>query len=378
MYKNINQFLKGREYNESLKQDLYVNYIKYRESRHKEGVDSVDGDDSNLYLLFNRKNETEIQSECNGLILEKNTNKIVCGCYPDFKENTKENLKHNLDSVEYCEDGTVIRLYYYNNKWRTATKKCIDATSSIWSSNISFDEMFWSLFGTESLENLDKDLTYIFILLHIDNVLVVKHYENKLVYTGSINTVTNVIDSTFIAHFENNKNIKPTKKLDINAIDFENFNIQNYFDFKKRGLIFKYKYKCDDEDYIEYYKYDFDEFMKIKEIRGNQPYIRLRYLELLSQPEKLSLLCYYYPEYTMTYAMVQHSLMLLTERIYATYRKSHVKHNLKIDENHIYYKTMKQLHAQYKNSGNPITKEDVYNKLVSYNMFILKNLLEWK
>jgi hypothetical protein len=118
---------------------------------------------SNLYLLVTDKNVdknalTPLQMECNGIILEKNTNKIVCMCQNKFTDIVQhegqvsqiEDLKRHYSKfrMEYCEDGTVIRLYNYNNNWYTATTRCIDATKSYWSSEKTFNDMFWEIFNT--------------------------------------------------------------------------------------------------------------------------------------------------------------------------------------------------------------------------------------
>lgn len=364
MYENINNFLKDKEFNDSLKTELYSEYIKYREENREDKKQ-----EDNLFLLINVKNETELQKECNGLIFEKKTNKIVCAAYPDFENNLLS--QDNLTSVEFCEDGTVLRLYNYKNKWRTATKKCINAAYSHWSSPISFDTMFWNLFNSNDLEKLDVNKTYIFILLHTENVVVVKHTTNKLVYTGSIDNLTYEIDNTFI--FNDNEYISKTSNIQKELIDFENNNFESFFNPLKRGLILKFKI----DNSFKYYKYDFTSFNYVKDIRGNVPFIRTRFLELLSTPDKLNELVKYYPEYEMTYSMIEHNLQLLSTEIYHLYRNSHVKHVIKIQENDRFFRTIKQLHGQYKKTNTPITKLDVYNKLRSLNYNILKAFFDW-
>ena len=55
--------------------------------------------------------------------MEKNTNNIIAACQHDFEETPKD--KNDFVSAEYCEDGTIIRLYNYNNMWVTATKNAL-------------------------------------------------------------------------------------------------------------------------------------------------------------------------------------------------------------------------------------------------------------
>ena len=367
MFNNILTFLDGKEFNDSLKNELYLKYIKMRELK------TDDNTYDNLYLLFNRKTETDIQKECSGLILEKNTNNIIAACQHDFEETPKD--KNDFVSAEYCEDGTIIRLYNYNNMWVTATKKCIDAKFSFWSNTKTFNDMFWEVFSHNNMDlsALDKNCTYIFVLLHLENLMVVKHTQNELVYLGNVNNVTHVTnDATDLGLFSVNPYIKLPEKVNLTKDELDDFNAINtrYFNPTKRGIIIKYNNN-------KIYKFDFNEFTFMQKIRGNEPLIRNRYLELLSDPESLNILVSYYQEHAFTFSMVHHNLIVICNEIYKLYRETHVKHAYKIEEDHLYYKTIKQLHGQYKKTNKPITKDDVFSKLQTYNSFILKKLLKW-
>lgn len=377
MFNNIKSFLVNKEWNDTTKHELYVNYIKYRELKDKENKNV-----ENLVLLFNKKTDTEIQKECNGLIIEKNTNKIVASCQHDFEQKQPENHDEYV-SAEYCEDGTIIRLYNYNGIWTTATKKCIDAKYSFWSNSKTFNEMFWEVFGHEKfdLSKLDKDHTYIFALLHVDNILVVKHTENSLVYLACINNITGEnCENLDLSLFSINPKIRLSEKLNLTEEDLvENYNFngegfskldEKYFNPKKRGILIKYTNN-------RIYKVDFKEFVYVQKIRGNEPFIRIRYLELLNDPENLYHLTCYYSEHHFTFSMIHHTILSVCNEIYMLYRNTHVKHKITIDNTHEYFKTIKQLHAQYKTTNKPITKEDVYNKFKTYNIHILKKLLKW-
>ena len=366
MFNNIKTFLADKEWNETTKHELYVNYIKYRELKDDVNVE-------NLVLLFNKKTETDIQKECNGLIIEKNTNKIVASCQHDFEQKQPENHDDYV-SAEYCEDGTIIRLYNYKGIWTTSTKKCIDAKYSFWSNSKTFNDMFWEVFGHENLDlsKLNIEHTYIFALLHVDNILVVKHTENSLIYLGHINNVTGEnYENNDLNLFSVNPRIKLSEKINLTKDDLINISsLEKYFNPKKRGLLIKYTNN-------RIYKVDFGEFTFIQKLRGNEPFIRIRYLELLNDPEKLYHLTAYYSEHHFTFSMINHNISSVCDEIYMLYRNTHVKHKVRIDESHEYFKTIKQLHGQYKSTNKPITKEDVFNKFKTYNVHILKKLLKW-
>jgi hypothetical protein len=347
----------------------------------------------NLYLLVDNKNKEEnkeneenkeeflsenIKKQANGIIFEMETNNIVAMCYPqidDVKNEEQLNELINNDSitVEYCEDGTIIRLYCYNDKWYTSTTKCIDASISFWSSSKSFNELFWDLFDKNDLENLDKNSTYFFILLHKENRIVVKHKKNALIYVSKVNNKTQIEDNEFI--FERNPNIK--MKEYINKNEFQSIiNSNKPFDLSnKRGIVIRVK--DINTNISSIYKIDFESYKIIKDIRGNVAEIRLRYIELLNKPESLELLEKIYKEYQFTFAFIKASILKLVKTIHRLYIKSHVKHEIQIGEDHIYYRTLRQLHAQYKNTNTPIRFEDVYNKIVNLDKHVIKRFLNW-
>ncbi len=378
----------------------FVNNCSFEEIKSKaknEENDIVYRENDNLYLLTSKNIDktTEFHRICNGVILEKETNKIVCSSQPsfinlnEFNDDTIENLIKN-GSFEYCEDGTVIRLYNYQNQWMTATSKCIDAKNSFWTSNQTFDEMFWELFPSENVDSLYSNCTYVFVLVHTDNRIVIKHSENYLMFVCVINNVTNEILNNYI--FENESFIKHSNlisktenendfefssenmnsiKIQKNELNKENLNsiFEKLYNKKKRGILVSIGDVT--------YKFDFSSFKIIKDIRGNVPQIRMRYLELLGNPEELKMLEQYYSEYHMLFSMIKFTLEKLFKNVHYLYVQSHIKHKVKIEEGHLFYQTLRQLHGQYKKTNQVITLDVVKSKIMSLDKHVVKNFLGW-
>ena len=320
----------------------------------------------NLYLLIseNTQDPTPLQIECNGLIIEKETNKIVCMCQnqminldSDFISFEPKNVKY-----EYCEDGTIIRYFNYNNNWYTATTKCIDARKSYWSSEKTFNDMFFDIVGDNTYD-FSKDKTYIFILKHTENRIVVKHNENELVFVMSINNMTQEENEMDNSHF----------KHPIKLLIEQNKSLNDFYNSKQRGIIVKI---YNEKKYWELYKYDFKEYTEKKNIRGNIPLIRMRYLELLNDPN-LPLLEKYYSENVLLFTMIKHCLNNLYKQVHQLYINSHVKHQITITNDNPLFQTLKQLHGFYKKTGNIITLDQVKDKINSLDPNIIKKLLKW-
>jgi hypothetical protein len=100
-------------------------------------------------------------------------------------------------------------------------------------------------------------------------------------------------------------------------------------------------------------------------------------LQLLGNPSSLMQLEQLYPEHFFMFAVIKHSLSNLIKEIHQLYIESHIKHDIYIGEAHIYYRTLRQLHAYHKKTGHPVTCSDVYDKLVSTHPRVLKKLLKW-
>lgn len=358
------------------KYDIQVRTLKEEEE---------DSNLNNLYLLVTDKNVTDfspIQLECNGLIFEKNTNKVVCMAQnkfnqiDSFESKNRENGSVNKLRLEYCEDGTVIRLYNYKEKWYTSTTRCIDARKSFWSSDKTFNDMFFEIMNKSGydLKDFEVSHTYSFIIIHKDNRIVVDHKYNNLIYINRINNRTKEEDFTNYFYNDNPRRcIRRIKQIDIkNGI---HSNLDDYYQYDKRGVVIK-SYN-DTTNSWELYQYDFNLYEKIKQVRGNVPLIRMRYLELLNEPENLALLETYYPEHQMIFAMIKHSINKLYKEIHNLYYQSHVKHSFTIEESHKFYKTLKQLHGIFKKQGVIITLDIVIQKVNSYDKRIIKSLLGW-
>lgn len=311
-----------------------------------------------------------------GCILEKDTNQLVCqgqrkiidvsreklidmfkqrGVIGDFVKNTNE------IRVEYCEDGTLMRLYYYNGNWMTATTNCTDARKSFWSCSRSFDSMFWEVFNSVShIDTLDKCYTYYFVLMHNENRLVVNHRTSHLVYlhrnNGNMDDYTEVFNKIFWRPFK----VKPFN-IDTLGMTFWN---------KKRGILVKFN----GDECI--YKMDFDEYKAIKDIRGNNPNIEMRYIELLNDEAKQRLLLYYYNENANLFTKIAKLFSGFVYHIHQLYLESHVKHTKIIDKSHTYFPLVKSLHAQYKRTHNRITYNDVKQKISNMHVNIINDLFK--
>lgn len=392
------EFVKDKSYNDIVKEsEEYGLCVKYSNDERLKDLFLLANKNDNEIENKNENNENKndenkdelLNYQANGIILEKQTNKVVAMCqnklinYNQDDNNSKNNISEMLQNVdlkrmEYCEDGTIIRLYNYNDTWYTSTTRCIDATKSYWTSTKNFSDLFWDVFDKSLLATLDKTYTYVFVLLHKENRIVIRHKINMLVYISRINNETCIEDYT--QQFNNVYGIRRPKKIDTR--DFYKLTLSNndimgklYNPFK-RGVLIKILNK--ETSQLLTYKFDFKNYIDIKVIRGNVPEVRMRYLELLNDPERLHILEQNYNEYKFMFKLIKNEVFKLTKTIHQLYIDSHIKHITKVTEDNVYYKTLRQLHAQYKITNVPITFSEVQKKIYTMDKRIIKKLLMWQ
>lgn len=124
----------------------------------------------------------EFTLNCRGTIFDKETKMPVC--YPMKGGLTYEQFKERypVNEIVFLEesiDGTLINLFYYDNKWNVSTKGCIDARYSKWQSSKSFYTMFYEACKFD-LERLNKKYCYSFVLAHSDNRIITRYTESDL------------------------------------------------------------------------------------------------------------------------------------------------------------------------------------------------------
>jgi T4 RnlA family RNA ligase len=179
----VQKFLKARPL-EDLRQDPFNLHISAK---------------GNLILLkynqFNSDFTHSLVKESRGIILEKGTWKIVCHPFHKFF-NLGESYAFNIIDLKESHifekvDGSIIKVYHYDDEWHIATNGTIDADDASNNDGISFKKLFFDVISkvefNKLTENFDKENTYLFELIHPATQIVVD-YENRkeLVLLGII------------------------------------------------------------------------------------------------------------------------------------------------------------------------------------------------
>lgn len=121
-------------------------------------------------LLYNNRaiplKPNKLNLECNGIILDVETAEVIAYPPPPIVYNKEINIPTTATYSPIC-DGTSILLYYYNGEWCIATNKAYEVTNlKPPGIDLTFGQMFAEIVPRETLESLDKDLSYNLIMKH--------------------------------------------------------------------------------------------------------------------------------------------------------------------------------------------------------------------
>jgi hypothetical protein len=331
-------------------------------------------EDGDLYLVYyKRENKDDslnmLQLECNGMILEKDTNNIVCNSYNKFCKYRNDlldqfKLSFNNLYIEPCYEGTLIRVYYYGDSFRVATKKCIDAKDSKWNSDKSYNELF-----REAVQNteyngfqFEKNKVYFFLLKHPENTRVFNYNSPDLVLLDIFrvdgNSVLNVTERV------NKNDISSYQEL-VNYINHQTIDSMKYQGF----IIF------DSDNPTIKQRINFPLYNKISELYGNESSRYLRFLELREDMNKLKEYIQYFPEHKKLFLDYENAFIKFATDIHGLYMEVKVfKKEPIIQKN--FRKLIYNLHGIYLKDRVPISVTSIINHLVTLDKKLVKFLYE--
>ena len=330
-------------------------------------------EDGNLYLVYykreNNDNLNKLQFECNGMILEKNTNNIVCNSYNKFCKYNNDLLdqyKYNFHNlyIEPCYEGTLLRVYYYDNKFWVATKKCIDAKDSKWKS----EKNYYELFG-EAVQNtqynsfqFEKDKVYFFLLKHPENTRVFDYSSPDLLLLDTFRIENNNV--LCITERENKHEINSYQEL-VNHI-----NNKTLESMETQGLVI-----CNSNNLTIKQRINFPLYNKISQLYGNEPSRYIRFLELRENMNVLKEYIQYFPEHKKLFLDYENDFIKFASEIHDLYMNVKVfKKEIIIQKN--FRKLIYNIHGIYLKDRVPITVTSIINHLMTLNKKLVKFLYE--
>jgi hypothetical protein len=279
--------------------------------------------------------------------------------------------------AEEIVEGTMINLFYDKDiqKWEIATKSSFGANTTFYMNNESntnnktFRQLFFDVCKTIQFDYtvLPTDYSYSFVFQHPENRIVVPFNECKLYLIDAY-----LIDEYKITELnETDKyNLLNTTINNINVLAPQPYNFSSYDDletllhfmnedYKNVGIMIyhtetKHRTKMRNPNY-EFVRY----------LRGNQPKLQYRYLEL-RQNDQVSAYLRYFPEMYNDFIIFKKEIHAFTDALYKNYISCYIKKEKPLLEfqekefhNHMYSLHHDLYKEKLKEKNKKITKENV-------------------
>ena len=328
----------------------------------------------NLYLIKYRKDSSNMNDEdvlkCRGLILEKNTNKLVCvpptksidiDYYHNLYKNNENNNENNIIFEEFI-DGTMINLFKFNDKVYISTRSCIGANCR-WNSSNTFNILFNECIDFSKFDNIEEGINLSFVIQHPDNTIVKKYVNPNIKLCFAIKIKDNTAEilnrqymSDILEKF--NLNIDLPIVYDLNSME-ETYKKIDTLDETEQGIILKqYSNNSDKRSKIRNINYN-----KIRFLRGNTNNKQYLYFELRKN-QNVNDYLEYFPEDKDFFDECRFKLYNVTSRLFNYYRDLKVNKIIKFLEiDYEYRPLINELHSMYQTDNKVTTKQKIIEYL---------------
>jgi hypothetical protein len=155
----------------------------------KNGIHYKIDEDEQLIIIYNQFGKTiknEYENECRSIIF---TTLLDLVSYTFDDPLCNSDAKHYLLNtpidkliISQCYEGTLLSIYFHNNKWYCSTKKLIDSKKSHWNNEKSHFELMEECLNVVNVDNFDifckvlnEDKCYYFVLIHHENENIVNY-----------------------------------------------------------------------------------------------------------------------------------------------------------------------------------------------------------
>ena len=326
-------------------------------------------EDNQLILIYNNhdSNISEyIVRFFNGVIIDKLTLKIVCYTFDKCNDenNINSDLMNNDVMIQPVYEGTLIRLFYYNNEWKLSTKKMINAFNAKWASEKSFGDMFVEIFGIENFNDdflnnlsLNKNYCYSFLMGHNENNIIQNNY-NYIIHLNTVDLSNNdEIDFTFqkeiistIKHINEYGSIM----INMNKDELESHIkvIKNDNGLNEIGYMLINKNNNNKQKFMKH------NYIKIRELWGNTNNRLFRYLHLRKNPDKLKKYLEIFKNDKQQFLDYENYLMNVATFILNIYRNRHI--SKQITKVPFYIRDIiYKVHGLYLQTKNKVSFQDI-------------------
>jgi hypothetical protein len=319
-----------------------------------------------------------------GLIFNSKTQQVCSLTYPvpvevkDFTPAEQDQFVTDIStapggySVQEALDGTLLRLWFNTstNNWILSTNGKEDARDAYWMNGCSFDEQFWSAKPNIQMDTLNKNYTYLFILCHPLNVIVVNHTTPQVYHVATYDhaTLNEVTDTSGDCGVPRLPNIPLTiEEVQAKTRECVGRPVQSagyMVIVGERGSPMTPSSTAPVAP-PKRYRFENANYTRAREIRGDSNNISFHLLGLLldSDPTPLEEFLQYYPIYAVDTDALHKRLTALVTKFYREYGARY-KQRMELFIHPRHHKFMGEIHtqlylAQLKGMGKTVQFQDI-------------------
>lgn len=295
MIQIVNFIKENSNWEKLLSSKPYSLSIKRKDSRILFKYSQIDSDPS-----------LEIVKEARGLILEDGTWNVVA--YPfkrffNYGEPNAAAIDWTSARVQTKEDGSLIKVYFYNGEWKVGTSGTIDAEdaelNSLYYSNFRQLFDFAAKNSGFDYDKLDPHFTYIFELLSPVNQIVCPQTKTRIVHIGTR-------DNRTCEEVEVDIGVEKPKEWKLSSLE-DCIVKAKQFDYTQEGFVVRDRYynriKVKSEDYV-----------RVHRLSNNNNITLEKGIELVRNNETLEFLTYF-PKYKNYLNDINTALVTLSHKI---------------------------------------------------------------
>lgn len=324
--------------------------ISREELSHYPQIRLIDSDPENNIDLFSYDNcaptDPEVVKACRGIVFENDN--IILRSFPYTYEFTEDENRKEIEDIFASAsprffdafEGTLIRIFSYNNKWYLSTNKKLDAFKSRWGTKTSYGDFFIEAltyemnvspafreklgFKEEEKEGgavildrlfniLNPEKQYmLFLVTNFNNRIVCEYDHPKFLHVGTFHNGVLSLDHDDLG-FD-----YPKEHFFASPDDLFDY-VNQKVDYKLlQGVIIfgnnNKQYKIYNKTYLQWLR-----------IRGNEASIKFRYIQLRSIPEKRDLLIQLYPEFKETFFNMEVTIREICNHVLEAYINRYIR-----------------------------------------------------
>lgn len=278
-------------------------------------------------------------------------NRVVCFSPPKSISRATFLETHSSKDViveEYIE-GTMVNVFWTGNEWKYASRSKINANCFFFDTNGYFSKMVCETFGecNLDLDKLNKKHCYSFVMQHPENRIVTKFDAIQLYLIAAYEIVETHEDEIEVHRIES---VQTDPTWATTLVKFPatilNFDLETQPDalnmpYTQMGLVFKNTVtgaRC---------KLRNPAYEYVRQLRGNQPKLMYRYLEL-RKLRKTKEYLKYFPEHGDKFLEFRNKIHTYTNALYKLYVGVYIRKEDNADKHNTNFKlSLRGLHQIY-------------------------------